>query len=192
MRKTMKWRLYCDWFLQVAVSILSSYSSGWFQCSRKTLLYGIETCPATAENTWRISCTENGMILWICGIKLQHVARAKNWKKKLKLISFEELRWEGLRYYGDLQPCGLNKSINLVLICHFSVVGSVWVEWIHWIRIWDMRMLNLNEDYVFLSIIYILYIYFIYRYIIYIMYIYTHILINLKRQGIVMWSFDIS
>ena len=48
-----------------------------------------------------------------------------------------------------------------------------------------MRMLNLNEDYVFLSIIYILYIYFIYRYIIYIMYIYTHILINLKRQVIV-------
>ena len=48
-----------------------------------------------------------------------------------------------------------------------------------------MRMLNLNEDYAFLSIIYILYIYFIYRYIIYIMYIYTHILINLKRQVIV-------
>ena len=44
-------------------------------CIRKSLLHGCKTWPASSETIRRLTSADNGMIRWICGVRLEQGIR---------------------------------------------------------------------------------------------------------------------
>ena len=77
---------------------------------RKSLLYGYETWPASSETIRRLSSADNGVVRWICGVRLEQRIRTQEIHEKLGIISVAgEIRWRRLRYFGHLQ--GMDKNV---------------------------------------------------------------------------------
>ena len=73
-------------------------------CIRKILLYGCETWPASSETTRRLTSADNGMVRWICGVRLEQRIRTQELHEKLGIISIpEEIYGAVFRYFGHLQ-----------------------------------------------------------------------------------------
>ena len=78
-------------------------------CIRKSLLYGCKTWPASSEKIPRLTFTDNGMVHWICVVRLEQRIRMQELHKKLGIISVpEEIPWRRLRYFGHLHRMDSN------------------------------------------------------------------------------------
>ena len=78
-------------------------------CIRKILPYGCKTWPASSEIICCLTSDDNGMVCWICGVRLEQGITIHELHKKLGIISIpEEIRWGRLRYFGHLQRMDTN------------------------------------------------------------------------------------
>ena len=59
-------------------------------CIRKSLLYGCETWPESSETICRLTTADNGMVRWICGVRLEQRIRTQELHEKLHIISVLE------------------------------------------------------------------------------------------------------
>ena len=56
-------------------------------CIRKSLLYGCKTWLASSETIRRLTSADNGIVCWICGVRLEQRIRTKELLKKFGIIS---------------------------------------------------------------------------------------------------------
>ena len=68
-----------------------------------------ETCPASSETIRRLTSADNGIVHWICGVRLEQRIRTQEFQEKLGIISVpEEIQQLRLRYFGYLQRMDTN------------------------------------------------------------------------------------
>ena len=72
---------------------------------------GCETWPASSEKIRRLTSADNGMVRWLCGVRLEQRIRTQELHEKLGIISvIEGIRSCRLRYFGHVQKIDTNVS----------------------------------------------------------------------------------
>ena len=115
---------------------------------RNILLYGCETWPASSETTRRLTSADNGMVRWICGVRLEQRINTRT-SRKLGIISIpEEIRWCRLRYFGHLQR--MDKIVWPRRVNDFVVPGSLprGRQHLRWSDVItkDLKYLNIRKE----------------------------------------------
>ena len=68
-------------------------------CIRKTLLYGCETWPVSSETIRCLTSADNGMLHWICGVRLEQRIRTQELHEKVSiLVSLKRSDGAGLEW----------------------------------------------------------------------------------------------
>ena len=89
---------------------LRNWGNIFSSCIGKSLLYGCKTRPASSEIIPCLTSAYNGVVLWICGVRLEQCIRTQELPEKLDIISVtEEIWWHRLRYFGHFQ--GMDKNV---------------------------------------------------------------------------------
>ena len=74
-----------------------------------SFLYGCKTWPEHSETISRLKSADNGIVRWICGVRLEERIRTQEIHGKFGIIGGpEEIRWCRLRYFGQLQRMDTN------------------------------------------------------------------------------------
>ena len=77
--------------------LLRNWGNFFTSCIRKSLPYGCKTWPTSNETIRRLISADNGMVCWICGVRLEQCIRTQELHEKFSIISIpEEIDGAGL------------------------------------------------------------------------------------------------
>ena len=112
---------------------LTNLDNIFSSCFRKSLLYGFKTWPASIKKIHCLTSADNGMVHWICGVRLEQGIRTQELHEKLDIMSVtEEIRWRRLAYFGHLQRMDKNvwpRRVNDYIVPGILPRGRPQLHW---------------------------------------------------------------
>ena len=129
--------------------LLKNQCNIFSSCMRKSLLSDCETWPASSKIIRCLTLADNGMVCWICGVRVEQRIRTQDLHEKLDIISVtEEIGWHRIKYFGHLQRMNKNlwpRRVNDYVVPRILSRGHPQLCWSDVITK-DLKDLNIRKE----------------------------------------------
>ena len=119
------------------INLLRNWGNFFTSCIRKSLPYGCETWSTSNETIRRLISADNGMVCWICGVRLEQCIRNQELHEKFGIISIPEeidgagldtlatsREWIQITWYLGFSPEAVRNFVGMILSQRTSKIST--------------------------------------------------------------------